>query len=357
MASNYGMGFANQIGGVELNFEAIPDLQPKAIRGIIKVQELPEENVLRMAIDTVPASDKLFKARIDDAITIGMTPEVGMNADDPMVGDTWRWRSDQVQDYRQAAKINREIGNQLLQPDGSPQHYAGQAELDRLMNRIVTYIDNRREYNRALSVVNAFDFDISRKANLSVTNVVTVVNASDQWDNQTRDVKGNMVCQPFNMIGDSANRLGFISGKIPNAVVMTPDVLTALENHTSAGLELRATDTPGARYKVRNLDVFVSQGRKNIGTTDAPIIVPLFQNMAIICSLDQDTIAEMQYDINRIEQSTTADQLFYYVRMWHSSKVHVSRPVNFSTSNQFLLTHTILRMLQACWMLHKIINK
>lgn len=64
MANNFG----NQIGGVSINFDAIPDLQPKAIRGIIKLQSLPEENVLRDIIATVPVSDKLFKARIDDAI-------------------------------------------------------------------------------------------------------------------------------------------------------------------------------------------------------------------------------------------------------------------------------------------------
>ena len=93
--------FASEVAGISLDFEAIPDLQPKAIRGILRVQRLPEENVLRNAIATIPVSDKLFKARIDDMITQAMTPEVNINADDPMVSDTWRWRSDQVHEYRQ----------------------------------------------------------------------------------------------------------------------------------------------------------------------------------------------------------------------------------------------------------------
>jgi hypothetical protein len=330
--------YSTQVASVSLDFNSIPDLQPKAIRGIIKVQQLPEENVLGQVIQTTPVDAKLFKARVDDTINMGMTPEVNINADDPMVGDTWRWTSDQVHEYRQAVKINREVGNQLLAPDGTPGNMAGKAELNRLMNRVVTYIDNRREYNRALSVVNAFDFDKSRKANLTQTNVVNVTAAADKWDSTEKDIKGNMIVQPFNLIGASANRLAFISGKNPNALVLTPDVLTALENHDKAGTELRPTTTPGARYKLRGLDVFVSQGRKNVGTADKPKVVPLFQNMAIICSLDQDTIEEMQYGVNQVEQFTTADQLYYYVRYWHNSKVHVSRTINFFYIENVLAT-------------------
>jgi len=322
--------FANQIGGVSINFEAIPDLQPKAIRGVIKLQKLPEENVLRQAIETIPVADKLFKARIDDAIDLNMTPEVSMDSDDPMVSDKWRWKTDQVHEYRQACKINREVGQQLLAPEGSPTRYAGQAELQRLIGRVVTAIDNRREYNRAMSVINAHAFDPSRQADLQVTNVVEVTKTDDKWDNTAKDIKGNLICQPFNQIGAVANRLAFISGRVPNALIITGDVLTALQNHDRFGGERTPATLPGARFKVRDLNVFVSQGRKNIGTDDNPRIVPLFQNMAIVCTLDPDTIAEMQYDINRVEQFTTADQLFYYVRYWHKSKVHVSRPINFA---------------------------
>lgn len=325
MANN----FASRIGGINVNFEAIPDLQPKAIRGIIKLQRLPEENVLRDIIETIPVSDKLFKARIDDGIDLNMTPEVGMNADDPMVGDNWRWKSDQVHEYRQAAKINQEIGEQLLAPDGDPKKYAGQSELNRLIGRVTTALDNRREYNRALGIINAFDYDPARHDDLEITNVVTVVAEADKWDSTTKDVKGNLVVQPFALIGASANKLSFISGKIPNSLVITPDVLTSLQNHDRFDGERTPATAPGARFRIRDLNVFVSQGRKNIGTDDAPIIVPLFQNMGVICSLDQDTIAENQYDINRVQQFTTADQLFYYVRYWHKSRVHVSRPVNF----------------------------
>ena len=49
--------FQNDIGGVNFNFESVPDLQPKALRGIIRGQKLPEENVLRNVITTVPVSE------------------------------------------------------------------------------------------------------------------------------------------------------------------------------------------------------------------------------------------------------------------------------------------------------------
>jgi hypothetical protein len=332
--------FANQVGGVSIDFNAIPDLQPKAIRGIIKLQSLPEENVLRDAISTVPVADKLFKARIDDAINLDMTPEVNQNSDDPMVGDKWRWKSDQVHEYRQACKINRELGQQLLAPDGSPTKYAGQAELQRLIGRVTTALDNRREYNRAMSVINAHGFDPSRTADLDITNILNVSESADKWDSQSKDAQGNLVCQPFGQIGASANRLAFLSGKVPTSLIVTPDVVTALENWNSfmKSSELTAPKAKGARYTCRNLQLYVSQGRKNIGTDDAPRIVPLFQNLAVICSLDEDTIAENQYDINRVEQFTTSDQLFYYVRYWHKSKVHVSRPINFFFIENVLAT-------------------
>lgn len=323
------MPFTSQVGGININFDAIPDLQPQAIRGLIKTQKLPEENVLGQVIQTVPVADKLFKARIDDGIDTSMTPEVSMNADDPMVGDNWRWRSDQVNEYRQAAKINREVGEQLLALDGTPNRYAGQAQLNRLIGRITTAIDNRREYNRALAIENAFLFDPVRTAVLKKHNCMKIATSKEKWDNAEKDVKGNRIVQPFEVIGAVANRLSFISGKNPDSIVVTPDVLTALENHDKAGTELKPPTKAGARYFCRNMNIYVSQGKKNIGTDEKPVLVPLFQNMCIICSLDEETIAENQYDINRVEQFTTADRLFYYVRYWHKSKVHVSRPINF----------------------------
>lgn len=327
MANN----FASQVGGISIDFEAIPDLQPKAIRGLIKIQRNPEENVLARAISTTPVDAKLFKARIDDGIILDMTPEVGMTADDPMVGDSWRWKTDQVHEYRQAAKISREVGEQLLAPEGDPRRFAGQAELNRLINRIVVSIDNRREYNRAMAVMNAFSYDPIRKSTLEKTNRIEIVAPDDKWDTTTTDIKGNITAKPFNVISACANKLGFLSGKTPTDLIVTPDVLTTLENINSTNRtnELTASSKAGARYRTRNLDVFVSQGRKNIGTDDKITLKPLFENVAVIGSMDTETIAENQYDINRVEQFTTADQLFYYVRYWHKSRVHVSRPGNF----------------------------
>lgn len=323
--------FASQVGGVSINFEAIPDLQPKAIRGLIKLQKNPEENVLGRSMTTLPVDAKLFKARIDDGMILDMTPEVGMLSDDPMVGDNWRWKTDQVHDYRQACKISREVGEQLLAPEGDPRRFAGQAELNRLINRVVVSIDNRREYNRAMGIINAFSYDPIRKATLERTNRIAVVADDDKWDTTNKDIKGNLTCHPFNNIGAAANKLGFLSGKTPTSIIVTPDILTTLENVNSTNRtnELTPSTTAGARYRTRNLDVFCSQGRQNVGTDDNIVLKPLFQNVAVICSLDSDTIAEMQYDINRVEQFITADQLFYYVRYWHKSRVHVSRPGNF----------------------------
>lgn len=323
--------FQSMVGGVSINFDTIPDLQPKAIRGIIKTQSLPEENVLGRAIETIPVADKMFKARIDDALITDMTPEVSMNSDDPMVADNWRWRSDRVNEYRQACKINREIGEQLLSPDGDPRRYAGQAELQRLIGRVVKHIDNRREYNRGTAIKNAFEFDPSRKADLLATNTITIASADEKFDNYTYDSFGNLKSRPFNVIGAAANRLAFISGKNPDSLIVTPDVLTALENINAIAKtnELTPPRVPGARYTCRNLQVFVSQRRIDIGAEEKAQIRTLFDNEVIIASLDVDTIAENQYDINRVEQFTTADQLFYYVRYWHKSKVHISRPINF----------------------------
>lgn len=323
--------FASQVGGVNIDFNAIPDLQPKAIRGLIKIQKNPEENVLGRTIQVLPVDSKLFKARIDDGMILDMTPEVGMTADDPMVGDSWRWKTDQVHEYRQACKISREVGEQLLSPEGDPRRFAGQAELNRLINKITVSIDNRREYNRAMAILNAFEYDPVRKATLNLTNRISVTAADDKWDTSNKDIKGNLTCQPFNTISAAANKLGFISGKTPTDIIVTPDILTTLENVNSTNRtnELTAATAPGARYRTRNLNVFVSQGRKNTGTDDVVNLRPLFENVAIIGSLDQDTIAENQYDINRVEQFTTADMLFYYVRYWHKSRVHVSRPGNF----------------------------
>lgn len=332
--------FRNLVGGVSINFDAIPDLQPKAIRGLIKIQKLPEENILGQAIEVTPVDSKLFKARIDDMIDLGMTPEVAMTADDPMVGDNWRWKTDQIHEYRQACKISREVGEQLLAPEGDPRRFAGQAELNRLINRVTTSIDNRREFNRASALINAFEYDPVRKADLTATNRVEISVANEKWDTTEKDIKGNLICNPFNNISAAANRLSFISGKIPQDICVTPDIITALENVNSVNRtnEIAPGKKAGARYTIRNLQVFVSQGRKNVGTDDAPVLRPLFDNVCIIGSLDQDTIAENQYDINRVEQFITADQLFYYVRYWHKSRVHVSRPGNFIFLDNVLAT-------------------
>ena len=331
--------FASQIGTVSFNFEAVPDLQPKAIRGIIARQRLPEENVLRNVVVTTPVAEKLFKARLDDQIDLRMTPEVSANADDPMVSDTYRWKSDQVHEYRQAGRINREVGAQLLAPDGSPARFAGQNELARILRTIVTCIDNRREFNRAMSILNAHDFDPSRKADLGVTHYVTIANDAEgdphKWDNVTKDAQGNQITNPFRDITTVKNRLAFLCGATPNVLITTPDVQTAIENHTDFNREQRPATMPGAAYVIRNLNVFISQGKKNIGDADAPKIVPLFQNLVIIGAVGpgDDTIGEYQYDINRVEQFVTADRLFFYVRYWHKSKVHVSRPNNFAYIN------------------------
>ena len=116
--------FANQLGSNTFNFDTVPDLQPRALMAIIRQQKLPEENVLRNIIATVPVSDKLFQNMIDDGIDLSMTPETDMNADDPMIGDSYEWSLDQIHEYRQGAKINREVGQQLMNPNGSAARYA-----------------------------------------------------------------------------------------------------------------------------------------------------------------------------------------------------------------------------------------
>jgi hypothetical protein len=68
--------FASQVGGVNIDFNAIPDLQPKAIRGLIKIQKNPEENVLGRAIQVIPVDSKLFKARIDDGMILARPREI-----------------------------------------------------------------------------------------------------------------------------------------------------------------------------------------------------------------------------------------------------------------------------------------
>ena len=322
--------FTSQIGSINFDFNAVPDLQPKAVIGILRKQALPEENVLRDIIPTVPVADKLFQSIIDDRIDLNLTPEVDMNADDPLVGDNFRFKTDQVHEYRQAAKINIELGQQLMNPEGTPSRYAGQSTLQRLMRNIRIAIDNRREFNRADAILHAFEYDPSRKADLLINNAVTVVDAAAKWDNYTRDSFGNYVCNPFVQISNYKNRLQFLSTKIPNALIITPDVAAALEGFDNFANERQPARIAGARYRIRELDVFVSQARKNVGTDDKPVLRPMFENMAIITTVnDDEVISERQYDIDRVDQFVTADRLFYYVRMWHKSRVTVGRPTQF----------------------------
>lgn len=329
--------FASQIGSTNFDFNAVPDLQPKAVIGILQRQTLPEENTLRGIIPTVPVSDKLYKALIDDRIDLNQTPEVDMNADDPLVGDSYRWTTDQVHEYRQAAKVNIELGQQLLNPTGSSARYAGQAELQRLMRNITVAVDNRREFNRATAILNAFEYDPARKADLLQNNVVEVADADDKWDNYTRDSFGNHVANPFVQISKLRNRLAFLSGRNPNALIITGDVAAALEGFDNFANERQAATLPGARYMIRELNVFVSASRKNTGTEDSPVLRPIFENQAIITTVnDDEVIAERQYDINRVDQFITPDRLFYYVRFWHKSKVHVGRPIQFLKINNVL---------------------
>lgn len=324
------MDFQNMIGSTNFDFNAVPDLQPKVITGILQKVTLPEENTLRGIVPTVPVSAKLYKAMIDDRIDLNQTPEVDMNADDPLVGDQFRWISDQVHEYRQAAKVNMELGQQLLNPEGTAGRYAGMAELQRLMKNIRVAIDNRREYNRAMAMINAFAYDPSRQNDLLINNVVTITDPESKWDNYEKDAFGNTKCNPFKQIASAKNRLAFISGRNPNALVITGDIATALENHDDFVKERQPATLKGARYMVRDLNVFVSQSRQNTGTVENPVLRPIFENMAIITTVnDEEVISEKQYDIDRVDQFITADRLFYYVRYWHKSKVHVGRPVQF----------------------------
>jgi hypothetical protein len=333
------VNFAGQIGSNNFDFNAVPDLQPKVVIGILRKQVLPEENILRDIIPTVPVAYKLFQAMIDDRIDLNQTPEVDMNADDPLVGDQFRWVTDQVHEYRQAAKINAEVGRQLLNPEGSASRYAGQAELSRLMRNIMVAIDNRREFNRATAIVNAFKFDPSRTADLTINNVATISDPDQKWDNLERDSFGNQKVNPFVQISQYANRLAFLSGRNPNALLLTGDIASAIESFDRFALERQPATLAGARYAIRGLNVFVSQGRKNTGTLDQPVLRPIFDNTAIITTLnDEEVIAERQYDINRTDQFITADRLFYYVRFWHKSKVHVGRPIQFFFIKEVLAT-------------------
>lgn len=323
-------GFENQVGGVNFNFESVPDLQPRALRGIVRMTKLPEENVLRNVVATVPVSDKLFQSMLDDKIDTRMTPEVDMNADDPMISDSFKFSLDQVHEYRQAIKLNQDLGRQLLNPPGTPGRYAGMSLLQRYITSMMNAIDNRREYNRAMAMVHAHEYDRSRLPDLSINNVITLVNEEEKWDNMEKDVKGNRIVNPFNQLSNAKERFAFLTGAYPNCIVIPSDIYSALETHDQWAIESRqAPRMPGARARIRDLDVFVSIGRSNIGTDTSPRLVPMLQNTVVMARADDTTISEKQYDINRLEQFTTADRLFYYVRYWHKSKVTVEAPNKF----------------------------
>lgn len=322
--------FQNDIGGVNFNFEAVPDLQPKALRGIIRGQKLPEENVLRNVISTVPVGEKMFRAMVDDAIDLAMTPEVDMNADDPMIGDSYQWTMDAVHEYRQAAQINIELGQQLMSPEGSPQRYAGMALLQRYMRNITNSIDNRREFNRSMSLLNAHEFNPSRKADLKNTNEITILDPNEKWDNEeVYTGTDRRKVNPFNQLSVAKERFAFIAGVYPNMITVPSDVYSAMETHNAWSTERTDPVMTGARARVRDMDVFVSLGRQNIGTADKAKLVPTIKNTVVMAYVSDDTISEKQYDINRLEQFTTANRLFYYVRFWHKSKVTVERPTCF----------------------------
>lgn len=322
--------FQNDIGGVNFNFEAVPDLQPKALRGIIRGQKLPEENVLRNVISTVPVGEKMFRAMVDDAIDLAMTPEVDMNADDPMIGDSYQWTMDAVHEYRQAAQINIELGQQLMSPEGSPQRYAGMALLQRYMRNITNSIDNRREFNRSMALLNAHEFNPSRKADLKNTNEITILDPNEKWDNEAVYTgTDRRKVNPFNQLSVAKERFAFIAGVYPNMITVPSDVYSAMETHNAWATERTDPVMTGARARVRDMDVFVSLGRQNIGTADKAKLVPTIKNTVVMAYVSNDTISEKQYDINRLEQFTTANRLFYYVRFWHKSKVTVERPTCF----------------------------
>lgn len=320
--------FQNDIGAVNFNFESVPDLQPRALRGIIRMQKLPEENVLRNVIATTPVGEKMFRSMIDDEIDLAMTPEVDMNADDPMIGDSYQWVQDAVHEYRQAAQINIELGQQLLSPEGTAQRYAGMALLERYMRNITNAIDNRREYNRSMAMLNAHKFNKSRYEALQTNNVVTITSAADKWDNM--DVysgTGKRKVNPFHQIATYKERFAFLAGVYPNVMVVPSDVYAALETHDEWTNETRqAPNMAGARARIRDVNLFVSLGRQNIGTADNVKLAPTIRNEVVLAYVSPDTISEKQYDINRLEQFTTANRLFYYVRFWHKSKVTVERP-------------------------------
>lgn len=322
--------FQNDIGGVNFNFEAVPDLQPKALRGIIRGQKLPEENVLRNVISTVPVGEKMFRSMVDDAIDLAMTPEVDMNADDPMIGDSYQWTMDAVHEYRQAAQINIELGQQLMSPEGSPQRYAGMALLQRYMRNITNSIDNRREFNRAMALLNAHKFNPSREADLKNTNEITILDPNEKWDNEAvYPGTDRRKVNPFNQLSVAKERFAFIAGVYPNMITVPSDVYSAMETHNAWATERTDPVMTGARARVRDMDVFVSLGRQNIGTADKAKLVPTIKNTVVMAYVSNDTISEKQYDINRLEQFTTANRLFYYVRFWHKSKVTVERPTCF----------------------------
>ena len=323
--------FANQLGSNTFNFDTVPDLQPRALMAIIRQQKLPEENVLRNIIATVPVSDKLFQNMIDDGIDLSMTPETDMNADDPMIGDNYEWSLDQIHEYRQGAKINREVGQQLMNPNGSAARYAGMSILQRYMNRITTAIDNRREYNRAMALLNAHKFNPSRAHDLAKNNVITITNAKDKWDCRDRNPSGDkLIVNPFNQLSAAKERFGFLTGTYPNCIVIPSDVYSALETHDDWANESRATPVmAGARARIRDLDVFVSLSRKDVGDGNKAKLLPTFDNTVVLARIGVDSISEKQYGINTVDQFTTADRLFYYVRYWHKSKVTVERPTNF----------------------------
>lgn len=321
--------FANQIGGVNFNFDTVPDLQPRALRGIIQMTQLPEENVLRNVVATVPVGNKLFQSMMDDLIDLRMTPEVDMNADDPMIGDGYKFVMDQIHEYRQAVQLNIDLGRQLLAPQGSPERYAGMNLLQRYIRNLTVSIDNRREFNRAKGLINAHRADPSRTADLSKTHVIKIVDPTEKWDNPDRDAQGNRIVNPFNQLAVAKERFAMLSGAYPNCLVITSDIYTTLETHPNWAMERSTPRMPGARARVRDLDLFVSIGRQNIGDIMKPKMAPLFSNTAILCVADDTTISEKQFDINRLEQFTTANRLFYYVRFWHKSKVTVEAPTKF----------------------------
>jgi len=281
----FGVGFET------FDFDAVPELQNDFLCEILMTLKLPGS--FGRLVRTVPVANSC---------------KLGLNCEST-----------------QTIELHRDLGEQLLMPKGGTEYCTALDLLQQKMMELKANVDNCRESDILMAILGL----LPENGGSESANTDVVVSPEDQWDYMGLDERGDRVVNPFNKLSYVKMSLSNISYMTPNCVMVGKGVFSVLEKHPHWGREARDSKLPGARVRVREMDVFVFNDKLLMRNEEGKMNMPLFGDDVVVCKIDEDTIVEQQCGVDLITSYTDQMCSCRRVDYLRSSRAKILNPKAF----------------------------